>query len=93
MDVASGELGPTLSHEDFVNTVAWSPDSSLLASSSAATIDDNFSPAVVVWDGTSGETVNVLAQEEPVLGLAFSPDGSRLASLNSSGTLQLWAEQ
>lgn len=93
MDVASGELGPTLSHEDFVNTVAWSPDSSLLASSSAATIDDNFSPVVVVWDGTSGETVNVLAQEEPVLGLAFSPDGSRLASLNSSGTLQLWAEQ
>lgn len=91
MSVTSGDLGPTLNHEDFVNGVAWSPDSSLLAVATAATIDGNFQPAVVIWNAASGEKVTTLPQSGPTLNLQFSPDGKQLATLTSDGALQIWA--
>ena len=91
MDAASGELGLTLSHEDFVNDIDWSPDGSLLATAAAGTVDDEFSPVVIVWEVETGQALSTLTQPEPVLSVAFAPDGSRLASLVFGGTVQLWA--
>ncbi len=91
MSVVSGDLGPTLNHEDFVNGVAWSPDGSLLAVATAATIDGNFQPVVVIWNAASGEKVTTLPQSDPTLNLQFSPDGKKLATLTSNGALQIWA--
>lgn len=91
MAVDSGVFGPTLNHEDFVNDVAWSPDAKLLAVSTAATIEGELQPAVLIWDPATGKSITTLAQPEPVLSLSFSPDGRSLAVLLYGGDLQLWA--
>ena len=92
MDVATAQLGVSLSHEDFVSAdIAWSPDGKLLTSASAATVDGNFSPVAIVWDVASGQPVKTLVQPQPVLSLAFSQDGKELGMLDAGGGLQLWA--
>jgi WD40 repeat protein len=93
MSVENGKLGPLLSHEDAVNAVAWSPNSTLLATATAATVDGNFVPVVEVWSADSGKTLNTLVLSNPAIQIAFSPDGKRLATLDSNGTLQFWAVQ
>jgi WD40 repeat protein len=91
MSVESGKLGPALNHEDAVNTLAWSPDSSLLATASAATVNGNFVPVVELWSISSGKTLNTLVLANPAIQVSFSPDGKNLATLDSTGTLQFWA--
>jgi dipeptidyl aminopeptidase/acylaminoacyl peptidase len=91
MSVESGKLGPALNHEDAVNTLAWSPDSSLVATASAATVNGNFVPVVELWSISSGKTLNTLVLTNPAIQVSFSPDGKRLATLDSTGTLQFWA--
>lgn len=91
MQVDSGQLGPVLSHEDFVSDVAWSPDSSLLATAAGATVEGNFVPVVIIWDAGSGEPVHTLVQSTVAVELAFSPDGRELANLDAEGKLQIWA--
>jgi WD40 repeat protein len=93
MSIESGKLGPILSHEDAVNALAWSPDSTLLATASAATVDGNFVPVVKIWSADSGKTLNTLVLSNPAIQIAFSPEGKRMATLDSSGTLQFWAVQ
>jgi WD40 repeat protein len=91
MSVESGNLGPLLSHEDAVNALAWSPDSTLLATASAATVNGNFVPVVELWSLDTGKTLNTLVLSEPALQISFSPDGKTLATLDSAGTVQFWA--
>ena len=93
MSVENGKLGPLLSHEDAVNALAWSPDRTLVATASAATVDGNFVPVVEIWNAESGKTLNTLVLSNPAIQIAFSPDGKRLATLDSTGTLQFWAVQ
>jgi WD40 repeat protein len=90
MDVASGKLDQTLSHEDFVSATSWSPDGQLIATASAATVNGNFSPVVVLWDVSTGKPVNTLVQSNPAVGLGFSPDGLSLATLFNEGVVSFW---
>jgi len=91
MELESERYGPLLNHEDFINSVAWSPDSRLLAIATAATVNGNIVPVVVLWDALSGEQLRTLSQSAPIVSLAFSPDGSKLAVLDNSGELQTWS--
>ncbi len=91
MSVESGKLGPLLSHEDAVNALAWSPDSTLIATASAATVNGNFVPVVELWSADTGKTLNTLVLSDPALQISFSPDGKTLATLDSAGTVQFWA--
>jgi len=92
MDVADGgSLGHLLSHEDFINTMAWSPDGKIIATSAAGTIEGVFVPMVIIWDTSTGEPLIQLAQKEPITQLSFSPDGTLLAMLRNSGLLEIWS--
>jgi WD40 repeat protein len=72
-------------HSDGITSLAFSPDSSLLASSSG----DN---TIIIWDVERGDPVAAPLQghTEPVTTLAFSPDGSLLGSAGWDETIILW---
>ncbi len=84
-DIASGQNVRLLDgHGDIVNSIAWSPDGSRLASGS----NDR---TVIEWDPSTGDKVMTLPSPGgPVSAVAWSPDGSLLASGASDGTISLW---
>jgi WD40 repeat protein/serine/threonine protein kinase len=76
-------------HGDWVSSVAFNPDGTLVASASALV------PLplgeIKVWDRTTGKLLhNLLAHAGPVSGVAFSPDGKRLASASWDRTVKVW---
>ncbi len=89
MDIASAQLGPEISHEDFISSSTLSPDGKLLATSAAGTVDGEFKPIVTIWDDHSGEALVVFSNEDYFSSLAFSPDGSLLAAGNN-GKVLFW---
>jgi WD40 repeat protein len=72
-------------HSDWVRTLAFSPDGSLLASGGRDGL-------VVLWDMASNRMIGQPLQghESWVNGVAFSPDGSLLASGGQDGRVLLW---
>src|SRR5690606_13918746 len=71
-------------HTAMVNTLAFSPDGTLLASAGA----DN---TIRLWNPADGASVAVLeAHTAAVNALTFSPDGTLLASGSSDGMVILW---
>jgi WD40 repeat protein len=71
-------------HKDGVTEVVFSPDGSLLATSS---VDGS----VKLWSVPARREVATLrGHREGVLGVAFSPDGRTLASAGAEGSVKLW---
>jgi WD40 repeat protein/tRNA A-37 threonylcarbamoyl transferase component Bud32 len=66
-------------HKDLVTATAWSPDASLLVSSSR-------DGSVRIWRLQPG----VRRHAVPILAVAFAPAGSRFASADSSGLICVW---
>ncbi|KAF2260348.1 vegetative incompatibility protein HET-E-1 [Lojkania enalia] len=84
-DASSGECLSTLEgHNDLVNSVAFSHDSTRLASGS----DDE---TVKIWDARSGECLSTLeGHSHWVDSVAFSHDSTRLASGSGDRTVKIW---
>lgn len=80
-DVESGSMGPSFSHEDFVNDYTMTSDGALLASSVATSIK--------LWDAASGSQVSSFEIGNYGTSISFSPDGSLLAA-TSGNDLQVW---
>lgn len=80
------EPGPTLSgHTHDVNALAFSPDSTLLASGAQ---DEN---EVFLWDVVGAKQVGTLSGHTGwIRSLAFSPDGTFLASGSTDNSIRLW---
>ena len=89
MDIASGQLGPEFRHEDFVMSVALSPDGKTLATAAAGTVNGQYTPFVKLWDAASGNEIATLVRAQSILGIQFSTDGRILAGA-SGEDLVLW---
>ena len=74
-DIQTGEQLTTLNgHLDVVHDIAFSPDTTMLASSSS-------DKTVLIWDVQSGEILRrLVGHTDAVSRLVFSPDGESLAS-------------
>lgn len=86
VDLKTGQRRAILKQhsEDFINSLAFSPDSQLLA---AATADGQ----VQQWDVPSGQLTTLLPPGSgAVHSVAYSPNGKLLASAGANGLIRLW---
>ena len=74
-EMPSGRLLATLEHDDYISSVSFSPDGTLLATDEA------------VWEVHSGKLLATLGSVNAV---AFSPDGTLLATASSDDTAKVW---
>lgn len=79
MDMATGRLGVEFRHEDFVMSVALSPDGQTLATAAAGTLNGQYTPFVKLWDAASGAEIATLTREQSISSIQFSADGRMLA--------------
>lgn len=86
-DVQSGTCTQILKgHQDWVETVAFSPDGQTLASGSR-------DRTLHLWDSQTGTLQSGLAHPQPIRALAFAPDGKTLASGCDDYRIRLWHYQ
>lgn len=78
-------LAPLIGHADTIWKLAYSPDDSLLTSTSA-------DGTVRLWEVTTGLPVMILPRNHAnwVWSLAWSPDGARLATGGSDARILVW---
>lgn len=71
-------------HGDVVQSIAWSPDGTQVAT---ASIDRS----ARIWDAASGSLVATLnGHTNAVLDVKWSPDGTRIATVGADGTGRIW---
>ncbi|MEX0713686.1 MAG: hypothetical protein WD278_15205, partial [Pirellulales bacterium] len=87
---AGQESVPLAAHANWVTSIAFSPDSSTLASVGGQSL--LYRPGEVkLWDTATGqEKANYAGHGTSVWAVAFSPDGLTVATAGYDGTLKLW---
>jgi WD40 repeat protein len=81
----SNNLQTLTGHSESVNSVAWSPDGSKIATAS----NDG---TARVWSSSNGSTLLTLTgHSNKVTSVAWSPDGSKIATVSFDGTARVWS--
>ncbi|KAK6608443.1 NACHT and WD40 domain protein [Botrytis cinerea] len=70
-------------HSDLVESIAFSPDGTKVASGS-------FDKTIRFWDAVTGKLLQILRHSNHVKSFAFSPDGTKIASGSYDGMIWLW---
>ena len=84
-EISTNQLFPAIFHQDFIMGFDINAEGSLLSTSAAEFSNDEFLPAVYIYDIFTGEIRHKFYTEKAVYGLSFAPDSSKLAiSLGSS---------
>ena len=84
LDTATDQTVAVLTaHTRQVQDLAYSPDSTLLAT---ASIDGT----ARIWDARTGQELRELDHPDAVNNVAFSPDGKSVATFDFDGTIRIW---
>ena len=78
-----GTLLHTLSHQDTVHRVVFSPTGDRIITSS-------LDGTLQVWSLNGQKLLHLQAHEQPIWGVAVSPDGRFMASASGDRTIKLW---
>ena len=85
-NATSGELLLIIETDSVIESLAYSPDGTVLASG-----DGYFNHNIRLWDSATGQLMRTLAGNTHAVGsLAFSPNGEILASGSYDGSVRLW---
>lgn len=77
----------TVTEDESVRSVAFSPDGTVLAAAGGNANDFN----IHLWNVASGQLMGTLSGHTDIVwGLAFSSDGKMLASVSSDRTVEVW---
>lgn len=94
--VTSELIGEPLLLKSVVRDLAYSPDGTILASTSCATSEGPFSGCdkaeILLWDVTSRKLIGtpLIGHQDYAISLSFNPDGKTLLSSSVDGTSILW---
>jgi WD40 repeat protein len=87
-EIATNQLLPAIYHQDFIMGFDLNAEGTLLATSAAEAVNDEFMPTVFLYDFKSGELIQKFTTTKAVYGIQFSPDNLKLAfSLGNSISL------
>jgi WD40 repeat protein len=90
MDVQSGKLGYSFSHEDFVNCIDLTRDGKILAAATDGVVNGEMVAFVQLWDTQNGQALGkLLGFETPPASVSFSPSGQLLAAA-SGQNVTIW---
>jgi WD40 repeat protein len=81
------EIFRSFGEGEYLRSLAFTPDGSVLASTAGNTEDY----AIYLWDVATGQNIGILGGHGDIIWeLAFSPDGQMLASVSSDKTTKVW---
>jgi len=86
-NIETGEMGASVSGEDFFNSYTLSPDGAILAGAAAKTVNNSYVFAVTLWNASDGTELRTLVLPDVSSDIAFSPDASMLAATVGNNVL------
>ena len=83
-DTSTGQLIKTLSWNNIVYSLSYSPDGNKIAAG-------GYDGTIRLWDATTGESIKTFrTHTEAVYIVQFSPDGNKIATASWDNTMQWW---